>query len=57
MGLVWKETGEDWALLMNIGYYRKVFSLEPKLNKFHKKIYYAFERNKYNDEISFRKGF
>jgi hypothetical protein len=57
MGLVWKEREQPWQVLMNVGYYQKAFILEPKSNAYNKKIYYAFERNKYNDDISFRKGF
>ena len=57
MGLVWKDKGDDWHLLMNVGYYQEVLKLEPKQNNFQKKIYYAFERYQYNDEISFRRGF
>jgi hypothetical protein len=57
MGLVWKETGDDWRIIMNIGHYRENLLLEPKENQFKKKIYYAFERYQYNDKISFRRGF
>lgn len=57
MALVWKETGENWQLLMNIGYYRELLTLEPKINNFNKKIFYAFERYQYYDEIDFRRGF
>lgn len=57
MGLVWKETGDDWQLLMNVGYYREVISLQPKLNNTGHQIFYGFERYQYNDNISFRRGF
>lgn len=57
MGMVWKAPEKPWTLDITIGLFNERLRLESKENNFNKKIYYAFERYKYNDNISFRRGF